>query len=144
MVNYWDTSAIVPLLVEENSTSVREAEFGSGSPVVTCWSTALEVRSALERLRREGVLPESSLRAAENRFAVLRRQWLVVRPGDFCRERAERLLRIHPLRAADALQLASALVACGENTKDAEFHCGDVPLCTAARLEDFSVFEPGG
>jgi hypothetical protein len=52
---------------------------------------------------------------------------------------ALRLLRNHPLRAADALQLAAALIASEETPQTLEFICLDDRLALAARREGFTV-----
>lgn len=143
MVNFWDTSALASLLVREVDSEIREAELLSGEPIVAWWGTRLELRSALERRRREGGLSPDSYAAASRRMDVLKMQWHIVQPGDFCMERAERLLALHPLRAADAFQLAAALLACGEHTKDSEFHCSDRRLWEAAEREGFRIFTGG-
>lgn len=140
MVNFWDTSALVSLLVRESDSEVREAELLAGDPVVVWWGTRLELRSALERRRREQVLSEAAHAAAARRLEALRKQWVVVGPSEFCLERADRLVTIHPLRAADAFQLSAALLACEEHTREAEFHCSDKRLSEAAEREGFRVF----
>lgn len=55
------------------------------------------------------------------------------------RERARRLLESHPLRAADALQLAAALIASEEEPKDLPFVTLDRRLALAAEKEGFKV-----
>jgi len=143
MVNFWDTSALASLFVREVDTQLREAELMDGGPIVVWWGTRLELRSALERRRREGGLSAEAYAAAIARMEVLKKQWHVVRPSDFCMERAERLLALHPLRAADAFQLAAALLACGEHTKEADVHCSDRRLWEAAEREGFRVYTGG-
>ena len=54
-------------------------------------------------------------------------------------ERAIRLLDLHDLRAADALQLASALIASGERPQSVPFTTLDQRLANAARAEGFPV-----
>lgn len=139
MVSYWDTSAVVALLVREPDTRAREAELRSISQMVTWWGTILEARSALERRKREGALSGKQFDHATDRLNALRSQWTVVRPSDAILARAERLLRLHPLRASDALQLAAALLACAEAPENHRFHCADLRLCEAARKEGFLV-----
>lgn len=51
---------------------------------------------------------------------------------------AKRLLRVHPLRTADALQLAAALVYRAEGSP-LDFVCLDERLCSAAEREGFIV-----
>lgn len=50
-----------------------------------------------------------------------------------------RLLRVHPLRAADALQLAAALIAVSDAPRNFPFTCADARLAEAARKEGFAV-----
>jgi len=52
---------------------------------------------------------------------------------------ASQLLRRHPLRAADALQLAAALMSGGPNIAAIEFVCLDERLRDAAMAEGASV-----
>ncbi len=63
-----------------------------------------------------------------------------VSPAEELRDRATRLLDLHPLSAADALQLAAALDWCGERTLGAGFVCLDQRLRAAAMLEGFDVY----
>jgi hypothetical protein len=58
------------------------------------------------------------------------------------RERAERLLRVHPLRAADALQLAAALLVFGDKPRGRSFVTLDDALLQAARREGFDAIRP--
>ena len=54
-------------------------------------------------------------------------------------ESASRSLARHPLRAADAVQLASALAARDADPDQAEFACFDEALAAAARAEGFRI-----
>jgi predicted nucleic acid-binding protein len=58
-------------------------------------------------------------------------------PSQEVRDQARRVLRVHPLRAADALQLAAALVWKGRH-----FVCFDQRLREAAQREGFRLFPP--
>jgi hypothetical protein len=55
------------------------------------------------------------------------------------RRLAQRLVRVHPLRAADAFQLAAALVAAEPDPSGVEFVCLDPRLANAASREGFRV-----
>lgn len=138
-MNYWDTSAIVPLLVQELDTAAREAQLKTVPGVVTWWGTRVECVSALCRRERENALSAQAVQAAMARLEALDRQWLVVTPSQVVLLRAERLLRLHPLRAADAVQLAAALLASGEEPQDCTFHSANSKLSLAARTEGFTV-----
>lgn len=138
-MTYWDTSAIVPLLVKEADTDLREGQLLEADSVVTWWGTRLECLSALARREREGAVKSEAIAMARRRLDLLAEQWMEVLPADIVRERAERLLRLHSLRAADALQLASALIAFEERPGGVPFFCGDRRLTEAAALEGFQV-----
>ena len=65
--------------------------------------------------------------------------WIEVRPLERVRRRALRLLRVHPLRGADALQLAAALTASEEEPASLAIVSSDARLSAAAQLEGFLV-----
>ncbi len=66
-------------------------------------------------------------------------EWSEVLPGERIRQRAERLLLTHPLRAADAFQLAAALIWAEETPQGLEVVCLDQNLREAALKEDFTL-----
>jgi len=108
-VRFWDSSAIVPLLLEQPSSARARRLLREDPDVVAWWGTSVECASAVARLRREGQLEASDEAAALRILERLRRGWYEVLPGDSVRALALRVLRLHPLRSADALQLAAAL-----------------------------------
>ena len=55
------------------------------------------------------------------------------------RRTALRLLRVHPIRTADALQLAAALAAAHGDPSTLAFLSGDARLSAAADIEGFPV-----
>jgi uncharacterized protein len=138
-VNFWDSSAITPLLVDEADSGLRETQL-TEDPVILVWyGTLVEIHSALSRRKREGSIMQADGLHAEMRLEKLRSTWAEVEPGRRVRDRAIRLLRVHPLRAADAFQLAAALVACAEQTTGFGFFTADVRLREAAAAEGFRV-----
>jgi predicted nucleic acid-binding protein len=141
-VRFWDSSAVVPLLVEEASTASVSAAFESDAEMLVWWATEIECVSALARLEREGTLSVTSMSEAVDRLAALAAAWSVVDPTDRARQLAIRHLRVHPLRAADALQLAAASVGSEDEPSTLGFVTLDDELATAARREGFGVLEP--
>lgn len=108
-MRFWDSSAVVPLLLEQ-PLSARSRELLDEDPDVVIWrGTPLECASAFARLRREGALSPSDEAELVRTLEELRLGWHEMVPGDLVRAQALRVLRFHPLRAADALQLAAAL-----------------------------------
>jgi uncharacterized protein len=139
MVGFWETSAIVPLLVPEPDTERRERELADSDGAIVWWGTCVECHSALCRREREGVLTRENFIRAAARLDALIAQCTQVEPDEAVRRRAERLLRVHPLRAADAFQLAAALAAVQERPEGVPFHCADERLRVAAQKEGFSL-----
>ena len=136
-MRYWDASGIVPLLVRQVSTEDMERLLAQDPVMVTWWGTPVECLSALMRLVREGRMSAEGMRNAERRLLELRNGWDEVLPGEACRRTAERMLRVHPLRAADALQLAAALIAADHDPGRMEIVCLDQRLSEAAAKEGF-------
>jgi predicted nucleic acid-binding protein len=107
--------------------------------VVTWWGSAVECASAIARLERAAALSPAATTAAFRRLGALRRSWHEIDPGEELRETTTRLLRVHTLRAGDALQLAAALLAAEARPSTLHFACLDERLAAAARREGFAV-----
>ena len=140
-MRFWDASAIVPLLIEERSSQALRALLTDDPLMVVWWATPTECASALARLNREGLLDAQSVRSAHKRLSQLVANWQEVDPHDEVRETAARFVRVHPLRAADALQLAAAFVAAARRPSSLEMVVLDERLAAAAQKEGFSVVE---
>lgn len=138
-MKFWDSSAILPLLVPERRTEALEAIVREDPAMVAWWSTPVECRSALARLERDGRLTRRGASQAERALDAAVRQWVEIPPTTPVREQAYRMLRIHPLRAADALQLAAALVAAEFEPRALPFVTLDSRLADAAAKEGFEV-----
>ena len=138
-MRFWDSSAIAPLLAEETASRPREAQLREDAEIPVWYGTWAELESAICRRERESSIDPEQAAMARTRLSVLTRAWLEVQPTSWVRERAIRLLRVHPLRAADAMQLAAALVAFKERTAGNRFLTADLRLAKAATLEGFAV-----
>lgn len=141
-MKFWDSSAIVPLVVEEPaSKACRQLLRGDALQLVWTY-TQLEILSALWREFRANRLDMEEVRNAEARLEKFSTRWNEVEPVLAVRDIAERLLKVHPLRAADAFQLAAALTAFGGRTKARAFVTLDDGLAAAAEKEGFNVVQP--
>jgi hypothetical protein len=107
--------------------------------VVTWWGSRVEAASALSGVGREGALEGGKLEAAFARMDALARTWDEVLPTDSVRDQAVRLLRVHPLRGADAVQLAAAVVASEHQPRTLPLVTLDQRLRDAALREGFAV-----
>jgi len=138
-MRFWDASAVVPLLVAEPSTERIQATAAANPSMFVWWGTEIECASALARLERDGALDETAATEAFARLRELADSWHEVEPTDHIRVLAVRLLRVHPLRATDALQLAAAYVAAEQLPSSLPFVTLDDRLAAAARKEGFAV-----
>jgi len=114
-LKYWDSSALVALVLDEPRSAERRATVRRDPAIVTWWGSRIECASALNRLERDGRFKGDGLDRSLDQLALLADSWIEIEPLEQVRRRAIRLLRLHPLRAADALQLAAALTAAGED-----------------------------
>jgi predicted nucleic acid-binding protein len=139
MTAFWDTSALVPLCCFQPQSARARQVVRTYSRQVVWWGTVIEAVSSLNRLTRDGKLSVAENRQAFARLDYLRSRWNEVQPTEEVRERAERLLRIHKLRAADALQLAAALVWCDDRPRGRALIADDGNLSEAAGAEGFTI-----
>jgi uncharacterized protein len=137
---FWDSSALVPLCVQEITSRQAQSHLRKWRPVVW-WGTAVEVHSAIARLHRLGKLNAVEKQGARARLDLLSRGWREILPGDPLRDLATQLLDTHELRAADSLQLAAALIWCQQRPARRAFVCGDDRLAKSAVSAGFSVLE---
>jgi len=142
-VRFWDSSALVPLILREPHTDWAKRLLDEDGELVVWWGSAIECASAVARLHREGLLAAAAERDARSLLDALRGSWFEVQPGDAVREQSLRLLRLHPLRAADALQLAAAVEWAGTPPEGGFVTCDD-RLREAAQREGFNVPEIPG
>ncbi len=133
-MRFWDSSALVPLCVEEPSSRIVRAFLRQDVMMVVWWGSPVECWSAFARRRREGGLTVKQEEAARTRLRILQEAWVEISPGDSLRAHAARLLRLHPLGSGDALQLAAALVWAG-SPPSGEVVTLDRRLSEAARQE---------
>ena len=125
--------------MEETTSAERQALLEQDDHIVTWWGSLVECVSALSRVHREGRFDAGELSQSHKDLQTLRDAWLEVQPTERVRRRALRLLRVHALRGADALQLAAALTAAEEDPASLEFVSNDTRLSTAAEREGFQV-----
>ena len=140
-MKFWDASAIVPLLVAEESTRRLQALAAKDSAMLVWWGTPVECISALARLERDDALNARAMTLTLQRLRQLAAGWHEVDPSDEIRETAARFLRVHPLRAGDALQLAAAFAAAERRPASLEIVTLDDRLANAARKEGFAVLD---
>jgi uncharacterized protein len=138
-MRFWDASAIVPLLVSETSSRALQALAKQDSTMLVWWGSEVECASALARIERDGALDPRDAVGVFERLRQLSGVWHEIEPSDVIRQAAIRFLRVHPLRAADALQLAAAYAAAEQRPASLDMVTLDEPLAIAGRKEGFVV-----
>ena len=138
-MRFWDTSAFVPLLTAEATSTAMHELLAADRGVIAWWGTPVECASALSRLEREALVTREEAAISLARLEAARTLWQEVEPSDRLRDLAIRLLRTHSLRGADAMQLAAAIVAADGQPRSLPFVTLDARLASAAEREGFAV-----
>jgi predicted nucleic acid-binding protein len=135
---FWDSSALVPLCVSQPQTAAARSLYAKYR-IVVWWGTQVEIVSGLTRLTRMGDITQQQFLLSKPFVQNLARRWVSIHESASIAPSACRLLELHPLRAADALQLAAALEACEHNPLGFAFITADRRLADAARQTGFLV-----
>jgi uncharacterized protein len=138
-VRFWDTSALVALFVVEAGSARARTWLARDRDIVVWTLTRVELLSALSRRRREDPRATARLLAARQAALTAWPLWSEVTAVEVVRQHAERLVDVHPLRAADALQIGAALVAAEGHAGHLEFLTFDEHQADAAAREGFRV-----
>jgi uncharacterized protein len=143
-VRFWDASALVPALLLEPRSPAVASLLDEDSAITVWWATEAECASAVGRAERQSIVGAEEAHVAFERLDGLAENWHEVAPNERLRRTARRLVRVHDLRAADALQLAAATDAAETSPAGLPLVTLDARLADAARREGFSVLVPGG
>src|SRR5262249_48847777 len=131
---------VSPLIQQPPTTLPRRSSYGFRRTRSRC----LEAHAgrALRRLLRDGALVEQAAREAEKLVRDLIARAHIVSDVERVKTLTIRVLRVHALRAADALQLGAALAWSDGHAEGAVLHTFDKRLAEAASREGFRVI-PG-
>lgn len=147
--HYLDTSALIKRYVDEIGSNWLRATLAGQPPpsIIIVHLAVVEVTSALMRRLREGSLTQMDYAQAQNAFrADCLNDYEIVTAISEAIDQANRLLERHPLRAYDAVHLASALVSnrqlLANNLAPLTFLSADDRLNRAAVAEGLSVDNP--
>ncbi|MDQ3660378.1 MAG: type II toxin-antitoxin system VapC family toxin [Actinomycetota bacterium] len=126
----------MPLLVIEATTEEVRRTYEQDPSLIVWWGTEVECASALSRRERQEKLPAQAVVQAVAQLEVLKASWHEIQPAEPVRRTALRLLRVHDLRTADALQIAAAIVA-------AEGHPGRLQVVTLDERMSAAMMKEG-
>lgn len=141
MILFLDTSALVKIYIAEpGSERMREAVAREDPKAASVLAFA-EIHAALARRRREELLREAELEQIRLVFAEDWETLTQMSVGAAVLRRVPGLCDRHPLRGADAVHLASALLL-QEEGLEILFACSDRSLLAAATAEGLATFDP--
>lgn len=129
----------MPLMLDESATAVADALLREGGEIAVWWGTWTECAIAISRTRRDGRTDAEGESNARSILDLLTETWFEIEPSLELRLLASLVSRDHPLKAADALQLAAALRWCEGDTEGSSFVYLDDQLRRAASEEGFDV-----
>jgi len=132
MIAYFDTSAIVPLIVAEAGSARAARVWNEADRVVSARLVYPEGRAALAQAQRLGRMTPRQLRGAVRELGALYDQLDMVEVDDELARRAGHLAETHGLRGYDAVHLAAAHRI---NDADLVVVAGDRPLLVAASTD---------
>jgi uncharacterized protein len=138
-MKFWDASAIIPLCIDEARTEIVQNIARKDEAIIVWWGTLVEGYSAFSRLRRNGILTTKQEAQVRTLLTSLADAWTEIEPSDDIRSITSRLLQNYPLRAADALQLAAAVIWAEKLPKGHPAVCLDARLRDAMSKEGFEV-----
>jgi len=140
-VNFWDTSALVPLFIREEQTEPVTASYAEQKHILVAHHAVTECASAFCRLGREEKLTASQLSRVLDTLREEASRWHRVDMSPALERMAIRCLRVHTLRAMDALHLASALLIAEGDPSICSFYTLDTRLKMAVEKEGFILKE---
>jgi predicted nucleic acid-binding protein len=141
-MNYFDSSALVKRYVEETGTNSVKSILSRGGEIATSKLTYPEILSALMRKHRAGEIAKKPLQDIVARFG---RDWYHILVLEFHNDLlhiVKFLIEKHPIKAADAIHLSSALWLKLSSKIDVTFIASDLNLLKAAQAEKLQIINP--
>ena len=134
-MNYFDTSALIKRFVAEKGSAVVEHLIAREERIATAKLAYIEVHAGLSRKRREGHLSARRYDVVSRRFDADWIDYLRVDLRDDVLALSRELVGRHPLRALDAIHLASALTIGASLGEEIVFAAADERLLRSASAE---------
>lgn len=130
MICYFDTSALVPLLIDEPTTVDVRRLWDDSDRVATVRIAVVETAAALAQAARAGRLSQAQHSAAKQSASYLFDRTDLVEIDEPLGHNAARLAELHALRGYDAVHLAAAMMILDRHLV---FVAGDQSLLRAAK-----------
>ena len=135
---FTDSSALAKRYIADEKSEELDDLLQSANNVAVSVLCLPEIISALCRRRRQRFITKSQYEAARNALESDLADTALIQVVDDVLLRSIRLLEAHPLRASDAIQIASALAWSADI-----FVSADARQCTAARAAGLDVIRLG-
>jgi hypothetical protein len=136
LIVYFDTSAVVPIIVDEPSSTIASRLWDEADRVVSSRLVYAEGRAALAMARRLDRIDERGLREAVDNFEILHDQLDVIEVTERLIREAGALAEQLSLRSYDAVHLASARLV---DDVEMVLAAGDQSLLVAAQAIGLST-----
>lgn len=139
-MSFSDSGALVPLCINEPRSILAGKLWKQFPEKIVWWETSIEISSALARIERENKITFAQRQKAERRLETLEKIWREIQPVVRVKELARTFPALYGLKAADSMQLASALVWCKEKPKNRDFISADEKLIKVAEVVGFTIY----
>jgi len=139
---YLDSSALVKRYTEEAGTDFVKSILATSGLITTSKLTYPEILSALMRKVRSGEIEKKTFHGIVDKFD---KDWDHILVLDFHNDLlpiVKTLIEKHPLKAADAIHLSSALWLKLSSKAEVTFVASDSNLLKAAEAEKLQVMNP--
>jgi predicted nucleic acid-binding protein len=141
LILFLDTSALVKLYIAEPGSERMREFVARGEPVAVSVLAFAEIHATFRRRKREELLQSAELEELQLGFADDWEELTQIPVGSAVLKLVPGLCERHPLRGADAVHLASALLLHQEGLQ-VTFACSDRHLVGAAAAEGLDTFDP--
>jgi len=144
---FLDSSALAKRYLPEQGTTWLRQQLISASSIIVSRLTSVEIMSAVARRSREGSIDIKVVNGINQLLDKhFQQQYIVVDLNSILVRDAIQLITAHPLRAYDAVQLASAKFVnnrlVSRQLASMTFLCADVRLLQIAAAEGLNVDNP--
>lgn len=141
MILYCDTSALIKLYLQEESSTLMLDQAATASLLVSCRISWAEAIAAMARRARETPKDASTIALAQQRFQTQWNHFAIVEVTQTLVELAGNYADTFALRGYDSVQLAAARIVQESSSDSLQFACFDERLCKAAKVLGMQVIE---
>jgi len=138
VIQYWDTSALVKLVVTEDGSIAARALLRESHYAASCRIAYVEACAAIARAGREGRLAPEALVPVKTAFRALWLDLVMIEVDQALLEHASMVAERHALRGYDATHLAAAATICAPG-QPATFVTWDLRQAQAAAAQGLAV-----